>query len=135
MSIDITPTGQRTLSEEVAEEIRVIMLRRRTTGARLAKELGVSAAWISYRLTGTQPIDLNDLERIASALGVTVVDLLPRARREVTVTYPGSVSEAVDRHPIPHPPIGGRPLNRPADRRPSGGPGRTSRVRPRVGSS
>lgn len=86
MSIDVTRT--RTLSEAVAEEIRVAMVRRRVSGAKLAKELGVSAAWVSYRLTGVQPIDLNDLERIASVLGVTAVDLFPRSRREVTVTDP-----------------------------------------------
>jgi transcriptional regulator with XRE-family HTH domain len=85
MSIDVT-RAQTTLTGRVAEEIRVVMTRRRFSGARLAKELGVSPAWISYRLTGTQPIDLNDLERIATALGVKVADLFPRADREATVT-------------------------------------------------
>jgi transcriptional regulator with XRE-family HTH domain len=66
-----------TLSDRVAEEIRAWMGRRRVTGATIAKELGVSAAWISYRLSGRQPIDLNDLAAIARVLDVPVADLLP----------------------------------------------------------
>ena len=86
MSIDVTATGAtRPLTEQVAEEIRVAMLRRRITGAKLAQALGVSAAWVSYRLTGTQPIDLNDLQRIADVLGTGVLDLLPK---RTTAGYP-----------------------------------------------
>lgn len=80
MSIDATASATadtRPLTEQVAEEIRVAMVRRRVTGAKLARELGVSAAWVSYRLTGTQPIDLNDLQRIAAVLGVTPASLIP----------------------------------------------------------
>jgi len=73
-----TPTPARTsLSERVAEEIRAQMARKRITGAALAKTLKVSPAWISYRLSGKQPIDLNDLEAIAEALGVAVAELFP----------------------------------------------------------
>lgn len=71
-----------TLTERVAEEIRALMGRRRTTGAALARKLGRSEAWISYRLSGKQTIDLHDLEAIAGALGVAPVDLLPRGDRE-----------------------------------------------------
>lgn len=68
-----------TLSDRVAEEVRAMLARRRVSGRKLADQLGVSPSWVSYRLTGTQPIDLNDLERIASALNVEVTDLLPRS--------------------------------------------------------
>lgn len=64
--------------------------RRRMSGRELARQLDVSASWVSYRLTGQQPIDLNDLDRIASTLGVTVADLLPRRDRETTVSYPNA---------------------------------------------
>ncbi|WP_422751377.1 helix-turn-helix domain-containing protein [Micromonospora sp. WMMD1219] len=77
MSIDAARTA--TLSEAVAEEIRVLLTRRRMSGRKLAQMLGVSPSWVSYRLTGQQPIDLNDLQRIADVLGVTVIDLLPAA--------------------------------------------------------
>jgi transcriptional regulator with XRE-family HTH domain len=66
-----------TLSQMVAEEIRALMARRRMSGRQLAVELGVSPSWVSYRLTGAQPIDVNDLMLISRALGVGVHDLLP----------------------------------------------------------
>lgn len=66
-----------TLTQLVADEIRVAMTRRRISGRDLAKKLNVSPSWISYRLSGRQPIDLNDLFRIARALGVGLYDLLP----------------------------------------------------------
>jgi transcriptional regulator with XRE-family HTH domain len=66
-----------TLSALVAEEIRALMARRRISGRQLATQLEVSPSWVSYRLTGTQPIDVNDLALIADALGVGVHDLLP----------------------------------------------------------
>ena len=66
-----------TLTQLVAEEIRVAMTRQRMSGRDLAKKLDVSPSWISYRLSGRQPIDLNDLFSIAKALGVGVHQLLP----------------------------------------------------------
>lgn len=65
------------LTDLVAEEIRAMMARRRITGQQMARQLGVSNAWVSYRLNGKQAIDLNDLERIAGVLEVDVQDLLP----------------------------------------------------------
>lgn len=66
-----------TLSALVAEEIRALMARRKMSGRDLAAQLGVSPSWISYRLSGKQPIDLNDMASIAHALGVGVHQLLP----------------------------------------------------------
>jgi transcriptional regulator with XRE-family HTH domain len=88
MSTDVTPAVS-TLSQRVAEEIRSWMGRRRLSGASLARQLNVSPAWVSYRLTGAQPIDLNDLDRIAAVLDVDVVDLLP-AREGRVVTHAGA---------------------------------------------
>jgi len=102
MAIDVTT---RPLTELVAEEIRVLMLRRGIKGARLAGALGVSAAWVSYRLNGQQAIDLNDLERIAGVLEVDAVDLVRAAIGSTTLRYP-------DAH-IPQP-------RRPRDSRPAG---------------
>jgi len=77
MSIDATrPARVSTLSEQVAEEIRVLLARRRMSQAELARRLDTSGAWLNYRLTGKQPIDLNDLDRIAAALGVKPAELL-----------------------------------------------------------
>lgn len=66
-----------TLSDYAAGEIRATLARRQLTGKELASKLGVSRSWISYRLTGTTEIGLNDLQRIALALDIEVTDLLP----------------------------------------------------------
>lgn len=70
---------ERSLSDSVAEEIRVLLVRRRMSGRELARRLHVSPGWVSYRLTGVQPIDLNDLQRVADVLEVEVTALLPAA--------------------------------------------------------
>lgn len=128
MSTDVTE--QRTLSERVAEEIRVAMTRRRRSGVWLARQLGVSTAWVSYRLTGNQPIDLNDLERIAGALGVTVLDLIPAERYLDIAHAPAQVTHktALLRGPR-------RPPTRPADQRPIGHAGGSSRPNARLRTS
>lgn len=74
-----------------------MLTRRRVSGRKLAEQLGVSPSWISYRLTGAQPIDLNDLERIAAALNVEVVDLLPRATEGHSVISVGAPQEKITR--------------------------------------
>lgn len=77
-----TPTDRaRTFSDQVADEIRAAYGRKRWSQARLAREMGVSPAWLNYRLTGTQEIGVNDLQRIAEVLGVRVMDLLPASAR------------------------------------------------------
>lgn len=89
-----TPTGQpATLSDLVAEEIRAVLGRRRMSGAALARTLGVSAMWVSYRLSGKQPIDLNDLERIATALDVPVGALIPATTHTQTTVAKLSIND------------------------------------------
>jgi transcriptional regulator with XRE-family HTH domain len=93
MSIDVTPSATASLSERVAEEIRVLLARRRIRQSQLARELGQSEQWVSVRLRGVQPIDLNDLQRIAEVLGVTPTELLPRASsapKPASLTYPSA---------------------------------------------
>jgi transcriptional regulator with XRE-family HTH domain len=76
----MTTTPERrtaTLSELVAEEVRAWLGRRRMSQAQLARAIGQSQMWVSDRLRGIQPISLDDLQRFASALDLTVHDLLP----------------------------------------------------------
>ena len=110
-----------TLSSRVAEEIRVLMLRRRMAGRELARQLRVSPTWVSVRLTGQQEIGLNDLSEIASALGVEPLDLVTAAVKGPTLQQPVSPT------PRARAAASTRPPNRPAGR--ASGPGRTSRVR------
>jgi len=128
MSVNSTDSAPvLSLSDRVAEEVRAMMARRRVSGRELARRLDVSAAWVSYRLTGTQPIDLNDLERIADALGVTVFDLIPRSagQSDATRRYPDVIrsdeAELTQKRSYTSRPGGvGRPPNVPSgSRRPS----------------
>lgn len=61
-----------------------MMTRRRVKQSELARALGKSEQWVSVRLRGVQPIDLNDLQQIADVLGVAAADLLPREGRLIT---------------------------------------------------
>lgn len=76
MSVDATRRAT-TLTQAVAAEIRAVMGRNAVRQAELARRLGTNDTWLSVRLRGVQPIDLNDLQRIADALNVAPADLLP----------------------------------------------------------
>lgn len=125
-----------TLTARVAEEIRSVMGRRKVTGAQLAKRLGVSSAWVSYRINGSVSTSMDDLERIAAALNVEVGDLLPQnlAATRSTGRYdsdqdpcPVDVISGYHNDVVRRPPDR-RPVGRPVMGRPPAGPGRTSRV-------
>lgn len=66
-----------TLTELVAQEIDSIRGRKRMSQAQLARAMGKAPMWVSLRLRGMQPIDMNDLLLFANALGVGIHDLLP----------------------------------------------------------
>nr|MDT0658080.1 helix-turn-helix domain-containing protein [Micromonospora sp. DSM 115978] len=78
--------GANRLAELVAEEVAAALGRRRMTGAALAAAIGASEMYISRRLNKQTAFSLNDLDRIARALGVSVLDLLPRDAASVTLT-------------------------------------------------
>jgi transcriptional regulator with XRE-family HTH domain len=64
------------LRDHVAEEIRALMARRRLSGVQLAARIDKSQGYLSRRLNGVQPFDVDDLEAIAGVLGVPVSALL-----------------------------------------------------------
>lgn len=70
-----------TLADSVAAEVRAQLARQRMSASALAKALGKSEMYISRRLRGEMPLDLDDLERIASALEVDFAALLPAVGR------------------------------------------------------
>jgi transcriptional regulator with XRE-family HTH domain len=109
-----------TLQARVAEELLVLLKRRRMSATALARHLGVSQTYIWRRLTGETALDLNDLDRISQILGIHPVDLLQAAEDGATLR---------ERRPIDVPRSRTHPTSiRPAERRPPGGPGRTSRT-------
>lgn len=81
-----------TLRERAAEEIRVLLARRKISGSELARKVGVTQPYISRRLNGEVAFDLDDLERIAAVLDVDVTDLIPR-RREGRIVATGTAQE------------------------------------------
>lgn len=74
-------TQPRTLADSVAAEVRAQLARQRMSASALAKALGKSEMYVSRRLRGEMPLDLDDLERIASALEVNFVALMPATER------------------------------------------------------
>jgi len=76
----------KSLTELVATEIRVAMARADMRQAQLARAIGKTEQWLSVRLRGRQPITVNDLDLIAEALGVNVIDLIPSASHEPEAT-------------------------------------------------
>jgi len=104
-----------TLSIRVAEEVRVAMARKRVNQSELARRIGVSIPWVNDRLNGATEIKVNDLPRIATALGVTVISLMPQEVRDgQTIVGLLQPAEKVSGHTF-----------RPPDNRPNGRP-RTS---------
>lgn len=86
MSIATTPS-RAGIAARVSEEIRVLLLRRRMTQAQLADRLQVPQPWISRRLTLTVPMTLDDVDRVAEALDVSVWELLGTGVRRPTDGY------------------------------------------------
>ncbi|GIF08724.1 helix-turn-helix domain-containing protein [Actinoplanes siamensis] len=77
--MSITPeVSAKTLSQLVATQIKVAMvLADDIKQSELARRIGKTEQWLSVRLRGKQPIDLNDLALIAHGLGVGIQQLLP----------------------------------------------------------
>ena len=89
-----------TLRELVAGELRATLARKRVSAAEAARRLGWSQTYMARRVDGRAPLDVDDLERIAEVLEVTVADLLPRRQRVVTN---GSSPTLTDTVRAPHP--------------------------------
>lgn len=115
----------RSLRDQVAEEIRVTLARRRLSATELARRMGVSQSYLARRMTGAQPFDLDDLDRIADALGVSVRQLLPGTD---TFRYSPTAKRVTSKGPAQHRPAGRMDSNRPA--RPTGPTRPTTLPRP-----
>jgi len=67
----------------------VAMVRRHWRQADLANALNTNEAWLSRRLAGKTDISPDDLQKIAAALEVPVINLLPRWAFEVQAPVAG----------------------------------------------
>ncbi len=116
--MSITPeVNAKTLTQLVATEIKVQMARADKLQSQLAREIGKSEQWLSVRLRGRQPIDLNDMRLIAEGLGVSVYELLPPAESADHARIATTAGYSL----LPSRPLTHRP-SRPRDNRPSGHP-------------
>lgn len=80
------------MSAVIAKSIAAALKERGITQADIAKELNVSPAWVSLRLTGAQG-SLDDLEAIIAVAKLTPVwrDEEPERRGETTHWYDSSL--------------------------------------------
>ena len=67
------------IEDQIAEEARALLARRRVTGRQITERLGWSSAYLSRRLNGHTPFGISDLEELASMLNIPVTRLLPRS--------------------------------------------------------
>ncbi len=77
MSTEALPTARGSFSERVGMQIKIELLKAGMSGRELGRRLGESQTWVSSRTSGRVPIDVNELQRIADALRVSVADLIP----------------------------------------------------------
>jgi transcriptional regulator with XRE-family HTH domain len=118
--MSITPeVNAKTLTQLVATEVKVQMARADVRQSQLAREIGKTEQWLSVRLRGRQPIDINDLALIARGLNVGIHDLLPPPEEAAqAVTSPSAIPrylqlpDRIETH-----------TDRPRDNRPAGKPG------------
>lgn len=71
----------RPVSEEnraVAAEINRLLAERGWSGRELARQAGIPTATVTRKLADLTAFDVDDLVKIASALGVPLRDLLPQ---------------------------------------------------------
>ena len=116
--MSITPeVTAKTLTQLVATEIKVQMARADVRQSQLAREIGKTEQWLSVRLRGRQPIDVNDLALIAKGLHVGIHQLLPAPDEAARAADPSNTWRLLQ--PTEWPAI---QMDRPRDNRPSGRP-------------
>lgn len=90
------PERTATLTSLVAAEIRAQMGRLDVRQSELARRMGENDQWVSTRLKGRTPIDLNDLHRFARALDVEVYELLPSREQAARAAMPSGIRRSVN---------------------------------------
>lgn len=71
----------RTMTRLAAANIRAELGRQNKSRAQLSRDLDVTEMWLSRRMTGKTEFSVDELARIADALGVGVTTLLTKTRR------------------------------------------------------
>lgn len=76
------PANQLTTRDIVASNVRAEAARMGYNQVRLGQLLGISQPSINKRWTGKRPWQLEELDSLASALGISVIDLVTPTGRE-----------------------------------------------------
>lgn len=126
-------TRDNTLNNQVAGEIRAWMGRREMTQADVARALDENEMWVMRRIRGRQAMTIEDLQRIAAVLRVSVLDLFPpnTTNARLPQLNPTAPADRLIGRTSPHATIGLSPMaeQRRDPRRPSS-PIPASRRRP-----
>lgn len=70
-----------TVRDHVAGVLRAEMARRKLTQREMGARCGRSHQWVTDRLNGKTPCNVDDLELLASVLGIPVAQFLPAPER------------------------------------------------------
>lgn len=62
-------------SERVAENLRAVLARRRISGRVFSQMVGWTTTSGARRLSGEQPMTLDEVVRVAAVLGITIADM------------------------------------------------------------
>lgn len=81
--MNLHPTQGKRFAIELAEEIRVEMLRQRKSARALAAELDVTEATVGARLNGRVPFDAIQIHRVTTWLGVSITEIIERAEKNM----------------------------------------------------
>lgn len=69
------------LSTAVAGVVRALLSERGWSGRQLARETGINQASVARKLREESPFDFDDIQAVAQALGVDLLDLMESALR------------------------------------------------------
>jgi transcriptional regulator with XRE-family HTH domain len=93
----------RTLTQLVVIEIRIQMARVGIRQGQLARRIGKNDEWLSGRMRGRVPLNLEDIALIADGLGIDVASLVPPDFPSLAVPLPGAGHRPRPTSPRPHP--------------------------------
>lgn len=77
MIISMTKEQEAQYNELVGELIHTTMWKKKLTQTDVADRLGITQSTLSRKIRGYRSIEIGELARIASALGVPITDLIP----------------------------------------------------------
>ena len=63
-------------NDQLRVNLRALMRWRKMTQAELADQLGVSQPWVSKRMSGVTPFQIEDLDAIGAVFGLSPMELL-----------------------------------------------------------